>query len=154
MRQWFALIINELGTGLAARGSDLNAVIHRANPALGDTDKVFKILAEQNRQLAQLATDSDRVLAPLARKHADRRLRRAGEHDIAMASAAASRGHLELDQAVPAVPARSCGRSMADLGQLADQGTPLMTSLGQSAAALGRQFENLTPFAEGARSRR
>ena len=35
IRQRFAVILNELGTGLAARGSDLNAVIRRANPALG-----------------------------------------------------------------------------------------------------------------------
>ena len=41
---------------------------------------------------------------------------------------------------------------MADLGSLADQGTPLMTSLGQSASALGRQFANLTPFASKART--
>ena len=40
---------------------------------------------------------------------------------------------------------------VADLGQLADQGTPLMTSLGVSAAAISRQFENLTPFAKAAK---
>jgi hypothetical protein len=40
---------------------------------------------------------------------------------------------------------------MVSLGQLADQGTPLMASLGQSATALGRQFQNLTPFARAAR---
>ena len=66
VRQWFSIIINEFGTGLAARGSDLNEVIHRANPALGYTDQVLKILARQNRQLAQLAKDSDTVLTPLA----------------------------------------------------------------------------------------
>ena len=41
---------------------------------------------------------------------------------------------------------------MADLGTLADQGTPVMTELGQSAAAVGRQFANLTPFASAART--
>ncbi len=45
VRQSLAVIIDEFGTGLAARGSDLNAVIHRANPALGHTDKVLQILA-------------------------------------------------------------------------------------------------------------
>ena len=40
---------------------------------------------------------------------------------------------------------------MVELGNLADQGTPLMASLGQSASALGRQFANLTPFAKPAR---
>ena len=66
IRQRLSIILNELGTGLAARGSDLNAVILRADPALGYTDEVFKILASQNRVLAQLASDSDAVLAPLA----------------------------------------------------------------------------------------
>ena len=37
---------------------------------------------------------------------------------------------------------------MVDLGTLADQGTPLMASLGQSASALGRSSPNLTPFAK------
>jgi hypothetical protein len=39
---------------------------------------------------------------------------------------------------------------MVSLGNLADQGTPLMASLGRSASALGRQFQNLTPFAKQA----
>ena len=41
---------------------------------------------------------------------------------------------------------------MADLGTLADQGTPLASDLGQSAAALGREFQELTPFATAART--
>ena len=41
---------------------------------------------------------------------------------------------------------------MADLGTLADQGTPLASDLGQSAAALGREFKELTPFANAART--
>jgi hypothetical protein len=41
---------------------------------------------------------------------------------------------------------------MADLGGLADQGTPLFSSLNQSASALGRQYVNLAPFAKVARS--
>jgi phospholipid/cholesterol/gamma-HCH transport system substrate-binding protein len=41
---------------------------------------------------------------------------------------------------------------MADLGALADQGTPLLNDLGQSAAALGRQYANLRPFAAKART--
>src|SRR3954468_22383114 len=38
-RQRFAIIINEFGTALAGRGDDLNQAIHRANPALRETDK-------------------------------------------------------------------------------------------------------------------
>src|SRR3954468_17849563 len=58
-RERFRLILNDLGAGLAGRGSDLKYVVRRANPALRETDKVLAILAGQNRQLAQLAADSD-----------------------------------------------------------------------------------------------
>src|SRR6185437_9517453 len=51
-----AIVLNEFGAGLAGRGADLNDVIHRANPALAETDKVLAILAGQNKTLANLAT--------------------------------------------------------------------------------------------------
>ena len=65
-RDRFRLILNDLGAGLAARGDDLGAVIDRANPALRQTNRVLEILAEQNDQLASLASDGDAVLEPLA----------------------------------------------------------------------------------------
>ncbi|MGH2894102.1 MAG: MlaD family protein, partial [Solirubrobacteraceae bacterium] len=151
VRQSLAVIINEFGTGLAARGSDLDAVIHRANPALGNTDKVLKILAGQNHTLAQLATDSDAVLGPLARErtHISGFITQA--NTTAVASAARAQAISQTFQKFPSYLAQ-LRPLMADLGTLADQGTPLMTSLGQSAAALGQQFANLTPFATQART--
>lgn len=151
VRQSLAVIIDEFGTGLAARGSDLNAVIHRANPALGQTDKVLKILARQNHTLARLASTSDAVLAPLARA----RNRIAGfvtqANSTAVATAARARAISESFRLLPSY-LRQLRPLMADLGSLASQGTPLMTDLGSSAAALGRQFANLTPFAARART--
>ncbi len=151
VRESLAVIINEFGTGLAARGSDLNAVIHRANPALGNTDKVLKILAGQNRTLAQLATDSAKVLGPLGRerKHISDFITQA--NTTAVASAARAQAISETFHKFPTYLAQ-LRPLMTDLGKLADQGTPLMTSLGQSAAALGQQFANLTPFAAQART--
>jgi ABC-type transporter Mla subunit MlaD len=150
IRERFGLILNELGTGLAARGSDLNAVIHRANPALGYTDQVLKILARQNKQLAQLATDSDTVLAPLAkvRRQISGFIVQANTTSVASAARAS-----DISRSFQLFPEflRQLRPLLASLGNLADQGTPLMASLGQSAAALDRQFTNLTPFAKAAR---
>jgi ABC-type transporter Mla subunit MlaD len=151
VRQSLAVIINEFGTGLAARGSDLNAVIHRANPALGNTEKVLKILASQNRTLARLATDSDIVLAPLAREHKAITGFITQANTTAVASAARAQAISETFHKFPAYLAQ-LRPLMADLGTLADQGTPLMQSLGKSATALGQQFANLTPFASAART--
>ena len=151
VRQSLAVIINEFGTGLAARGSDLNAVIHRANPALGNTEKVLRILAGQNRTLAALATDSDTVLAPLARERRQISGFITQANTTAVASAARAHAISETFHKFPAYLAQ-LRPLLADLGTLADQGTPLMQSLGQSATALGQQFANLTPFAAAART--
>jgi ABC-type transporter Mla subunit MlaD len=151
VRQSLAVIIDELGTGLAARGSDLNAVIHRANPALGNTDRVLQILASQNRALAQLATNSDTVLAPLGRERGQISgfITQANTTAVASAQRAA-----DISRTFHLFPSflRQLRPLMADLGTLADQGTPVMTELGQSASAVGRQFANLTPFAGAART--
>jgi ABC-type transporter Mla subunit MlaD len=150
IRERFALILDELGTGLAARGSDLNAVIHRANPALGKTDQVVQILAHQNRQLAQLATDSNQVLTPLAHVKAAIADFVAQANTTSVASAARATDESRSIQLFPPF-LRALKPLMASLGRLADQGTPLMASLGQSATAVSHQFENLTPFAKAAR---
>lgn len=151
VRQSLGVIIDELGTGLAARGSDLNAVIHRADPALGDTDRVIRILAGQNRALAQLATDSDTVLGPLARVR--RQIAGFVTQANATSSASAARA-ADIGRTFHLFPSflSQLRPLMADLGQFAHQGTPVMAELGQSAAAVDRQFANLTPFASAARA--
>jgi ABC-type transporter Mla subunit MlaD len=149
--QRLAIILNELGTGLAARGSDLNAVIHRADPALQNTDQVLKILANQNRALAKLATDSAAVLAPLAKQ------RRALADFIVQANTtavASAQRSGDISRSIQLLPGflRQLRPLMVDLGTLADQGTPVASELNASASALGREFTELTPFAKAART--
>ena len=126
--QQFSIIINELGTGLAARGSDLNAVIHRANPALGYTDQVLKILARQNRQLAQLATrlrhGADAAGEGPRGDQADFVVQ---ANTTSVASAARATDIARSFHLLPAF-LRQLRPLMVDLGGLADQGTPLLNS--------------------------
>lgn len=147
----FALILNELGTGLAARGSDLNAVIRRADPALGYTDKVLKILAAQNRQLAQLATDSRQVLVPLARERNEISGFVVNANRTSVASAARA---TDIQRSIQLLPSflRQLRPLMADLGSLAGQATPVFSALSQAAPSINRQFEELAPFARQART--
>ncbi|MGO9972540.1 MAG: MlaD family protein [Solirubrobacteraceae bacterium] len=151
IRQRLSVILDELGTGLAARGADLNAVIRRADPALGYTDQVFQILAQQNEVLAQLATDSDTVLAPLARARAQIAGFVTAANTTAVASAQRSSDIARSIQLLPSFLSR-LRPLMADLGALADQGTPVVSSLDESASALDRQFAELVPFASAART--
>src|SRR5262249_30007163 len=46
-----ALILSELGTGLAGRGGDLNEAIRRANPALQETNRVLDIVRDDRKQV-------------------------------------------------------------------------------------------------------
>jgi phospholipid/cholesterol/gamma-HCH transport system substrate-binding protein len=136
-RQRFAILLSEFGTGLAGRGGDLNEVIHRANPALRETDEVLKILADQNRTLARLATNSDRALGPLARE------RESFADFIVQAnttSEASAERRDDLGESIRLLPAflRELRPLMADLEDFTDQGTPLLTDLNAAAPALGR----------------
>ena len=151
VREQFALILNELGTGLAARGSDLSEVIRRADPALGKTDQVLKILAHENRLLAQLATDSNTVLKPLAQFK--RQLAGFVVHANTTAVASAARA-TDIARSFHLLPEflQRLRPLMVDLGQLADQGTPLFNSLSQAAPGINSQYQNLAAFAGATRT--
>jgi ABC-type transporter Mla subunit MlaD len=144
-RERLAILINEFGTALAGRGAELNEVIHRANPALRETDKVLKILADQNRTLAQLAADGDRALGPLARERARVSDFIVQANETAQASAE-RRG--ELSQTFEKLPRflAELKPTMEDLGALSDEMTPVISDLGVAAPALNRFILALGPF--------
>jgi ABC-type transporter Mla subunit MlaD len=149
-RQRFAILLSELGVGLAGRGEDLNEVIHRANPALKETDDVLAILAQQNRVLARLARDSDQALAPLSRER---------EHFANFIEEANKTGEATAERATDQrrtlrlLPEtlRQLRLLMVDLESLADQGTPLLTDVNASAPDLGRLIKAQGTLADASR---
>ena len=149
-RQRFSILINELGTGLAGRGGDLNEVIHRANPALRETDKVLAILANQNRQLARLASDSDQALAPLTRERERFAHWIVAANDTGQATAE-RRGDIALS--IHRLPEflRQLRLLMVDLEGVTDQGTPLLHDLGAAAPDLGRLIKAQGTLADASR---
>jgi ABC-type transporter Mla subunit MlaD len=149
-RQRFAILLNELGTGLAGRGTELNEVIHRANPALRETDKVLAILAGQNRNLARLARDSDQALGPLSRE------RERFAHFIVAANEtgqATAERRTDIALGIHRLPAflRQLRLLMVDLEGLSDQGTPLLSDLGAAAPDLGRLIKAQGTLADASR---
>src|SRR4051812_12223147 len=146
-RQRLALLINEFGTGLAGRGSDLNAAIHRANPALRETDRVLAVLADQNRTLANLQRESDVVLAPLAA----RRKRVSGFINSANETAqATAERRVDIERSIERLPAwlRELRPTLADLSTLSDEFTPVLADLRSAAPDLSRFVEELGPFSQ------
>ena len=148
-RQRFPIVLNELGAGLAGRGQDLNALIRRADPALQQTDRVLKQLADENTTLSELARDSDRALAPLARDR--RHLSGFIQHATTVAEATAAR-RADIEGSIQRLPRflRELKPTMQDLGALSDQMTPVLTDLGTAAPSLSRFVRELGPFSRSA----
>jgi ABC-type transporter Mla subunit MlaD len=146
-RQRLTIIINELGAGLAGRGSDLRAVIRRANPALQEFDKVLGILAGENRELAKLAVDSDKALAPFAAVRSRVADFIAQSATVAQASAQ-HRGALARNLADFPAFLRQLGPAMERIGRFADQTTPTFTDLGIAAPGIDQAFKSLGPFSD------
>jgi phospholipid/cholesterol/gamma-HCH transport system substrate-binding protein len=141
----FRLILNDLGASLAGRGEDLGQIIDRANPALRQTDRVLAILAEQNQQLASLASNGDTVLKPLAD---NRRHITSFFHNAAIAGQATAERSPALEESLQKFPAtlRQVRLTMTTLKSFADQGTPLFSALNQAAPGLSKATINLPQF--------
>jgi phospholipid/cholesterol/gamma-HCH transport system substrate-binding protein len=144
-RQRLTLILNELGAGLAGRGSDLHEVLLRADPALQELDKVLAILAGENKVLAQLAVDSDKALAPFAavRQHvADYIVQ---SNTLAKATAK-HRGALARNLQLFPPFLEQLGPAMDRIGRFAEETTPVFTNLGIAAPGINQAFTNLPAF--------
>jgi phospholipid/cholesterol/gamma-HCH transport system substrate-binding protein len=145
--QRFRLIFNELGAGFAGRGEDLEVLVKRANPVLRDVDRLFGILAAQRDRLAQLSSDSEAILRPLARE----RTHVAGFFTNAGAAGQASseRGP-QLEAALRKFPTflREFRLTMRSLQGFSDAATPVFSDLGQAAPSLTDATRTLTPFSD------
>ena len=149
-RERLRLIVAELGTGLAGRPDDLQEVLKRAHPGLRETSEVLQILGEQNRIIKDFITDSDRVIAELEAKKRDvaRWVVEAGE----TAEISATR-RVELARQFELFPTflDELKPTMAALGDLTDEQTPLLRDLQKAAPHLEETFTELGPFAESSR---
>jgi phospholipid/cholesterol/gamma-HCH transport system substrate-binding protein len=148
-RQRLAIIVNEFGTALAGRGGALNQAIHRANPALRQTDKVLNILAQQNKVLASLAADSDAVIAPLAEKRKRVSHFVVASNETARATAERS---ADIERSFQLLPTflSELRPTLRDLGDVSDQMTPVLADLDRSAPDLNRFISTLGPFSAAA----
>jgi ABC-type transporter Mla subunit MlaD len=148
-RQRLSIIINELGTGLAANGVQLREAVKEANPALQETDKVLKILADQNETLAQLAKNGDEVLRPLARDkaHVANFIDKADKTAVASAERRS-----DIEASLRRLPPflTQLKPTMQRLGGLADQMTPVLTDLNVAAPQINQVIKQLGPFSAAA----
>jgi ABC-type transporter Mla subunit MlaD len=149
-RERFRLILAELGTGLAGRPDDLSQVLHRAAPGLRETSKVLEILGRQNQVIKNFITNSDIVVGDLEAKKKDvaRWVKSAGK--TAAISATRQAALREQWKQFPGFLAE-LQPTMAQLGQLADEQTPLLRQVRQTTPQLQQFFADLGPFSEASR---
>jgi ABC-type transporter Mla subunit MlaD len=146
-RERLGIILNELGSGVAGRASDLNAAIRRASPALRETDRVLLKLANQNQVLKQLVTDADTVIGDLSGNRRD--VARFVTETKETAAASAER-RTDIAGSLNRLPTflRELKPTMAQLGGTADAQAPSLRNLNASAGQLTRFLENLEPFSK------
>ncbi len=149
-RDRLRLIINELGTGLAGRPQDLNAVIHRADPGLKQTSAVLKILGQQNKVIQNFIVNSDTVISQLEARKKDVARWVVETAKTAQISASRRRALQAQFQKLPTFLGE-LQPTMAKLGDLADQQTPLLRDLQRAAPDLRTFFTELGPFSNAGR---
>ncbi len=143
--QRLTIILNELGTGLAGRGSDINAVLHRSNPALRELEKVLGILASENKVLGNLAEEGNRALVPIAReRHAVTEFF-AQNNTVAEASV---RHRADLATNLHELPTflREFRPYLKHLEAFAEQSIPTFTDLGIAAPGINHTAQSIGPF--------
>jgi phospholipid/cholesterol/gamma-HCH transport system substrate-binding protein len=146
-QQRLQLVISGLGAGLAGNGRDLNAALLRADPALQQTDRVIQVLAQENRVIARLTDQSDRILAPLAAQRAH--VGGAIEHVGAVAQAAAREGQAIQQNLVDFPPfLRQLTPAARRLTGLAESMTPALQVLQSQAPSINRALNGLGPLAK------
>lgn len=148
-RERLRLFVASLGTGLAGRPGDIQAVLRRSFPGLRETRKTLRILGDQNQTIKQFIVDADTVVTRLEDRRADvtdfiRESRGAAE-------TGASR-RAELREGVRLLPGflGELRPSMKELSNLAREGTPLAGELQRSAPDATTLLRRLGPFSEAA----
>ena len=134
-RDRLAVLLSQLGVSTAGRGSDINALLRRANPTLKLARQAIGVLVAQRHDLLSAVDDTSTVLASLGPhaqgtrallRHAAAVLTRTGLH-AADLSDATRRLPGMLSAARPA---------LASLDALASSGTPLLAQIHKTAPAL------------------
>jgi hypothetical protein len=142
------LLINEFGTALDGNAENLNAAIRAGAPALQQLKQVLNILGQQNTTIAELNTNADAIFAQLAERKEDvvHFIDNAGRTAAISAERSddlAQNFHLLDDFLAELEP------TMFQLGNLAEQQTPLLTDLHAAAPGLNKLAINLPAFNSG-----
>jgi ABC-type transporter Mla subunit MlaD len=148
-RDRLTLLINEFGTALDGNAENLNAAIRAGSPALQQLKQVLNILGRQNTTIAELNTNADAIFQQLANRRQDvvNFIDNAGRTAAISAERSddLSRNFDRLDEFLAELRP-----TMFQLGQAAENSTPLLADLHAAAPGLNKLAGNLPSFNGGA----
>jgi phospholipid/cholesterol/gamma-HCH transport system substrate-binding protein len=155
-RQRFSLIINELGAAVAARSTDLQTALRRADPALAETDNLLALLASDATTIRDLNVSANNVIKAMANNSTNiqRFIVEANNTSQASASPNANSSCSGNTQAncIAATWNKLPGfleqlrPAMQKLGAAADAQDAVFTNLNDAATNLTTFFHRLVPF--------
>ncbi|HEY2318580.1 MAG TPA: MlaD family protein [Solirubrobacteraceae bacterium] len=149
-RQRFTLIVNELGAAAAARSGDIQAALHRAVPALDETDNLLNLLANDHQTLQALTKDSNGVITALANNSANvnRFIDEAGR---TASDTATQRANLRTSlQRLPGL-LEQLKPTIAQLGTTVTTNEPVLQNLNQASGQIDRFLTDLPAFSRSAK---
>jgi virulence factor Mce-like protein len=149
-RQRFSLIVNELGAAAAARSGDIQAALHRAVPALDETDNLLNLLANDSTTLQALTKDSNSVITALANnsKNVNKFIDVAGK-----TAADTSTQQANLRTSLQRLPGllEQLKPTMAQLGTTVTTNEPVLQNLNQASGQIDRLLTDLPAFSKSAK---
>jgi virulence factor Mce-like protein len=146
IRQRFTVAIAAVGGGLAARGSELNDILHRSNPTLMAVQRLTHDLSHQTQQLNAAVRDTDRVIGALAQ-------RKGAVQDFIVQAAHVTQQtaahRTQLADAVRRLPGLldRTDSVIGNLVRLTRDGRPLLGQLRAATPGVTRVVNDLSPFA-------
>jgi virulence factor Mce-like protein len=149
-RERFSLIVNELGAAAAARSGDLQTALHRAVPALDETDSLLNLLANDSTTLQALTKDSNSVITALANnsKNVNKFIDVAGK---TAADTATQQANLRTSiQRLPGL-LQQLKPTIAQLGTTVTTNEPVLQNLNQASGQIDRLLTDLPAFSKSAK---
>lgn len=147
VRDRFAIIIRELGAGVAGRGDKINAALGKTNEGLLYANRILKQLDDQQEMLKELVSSSDQTLASLAAERSS--LSGTVTNGAVVARRLAARkGELQASIASLNQLLDEVGPSVDKVDELADQLQPIADDLNRSSDDVATILDQLPELSE------
>ncbi len=149
-RERLTLIINELGAGVAGNPANLQSALHRAVPALTQTDNLLSVLAQDSHTIQDLTSTANSVITALANNGGNIRRFVVAANNTAVASATQRTNLRATFHNLPGF-LQQLRPALRDLGSAADANLPVLGNLNASSGQINRLFTDLVPFSRSAK---